>query len=150
VRPPLAPAMVALSYALTVFPPLSGNLLALRSGSRLGAPRYAGDVHVRSPDAGDDVVVDDSTDRRFQSRGRTWTKCSVARLFTEIQQIASDLREPMPAEVCAIADVNAAVAERGGFLGFGNAEVLAVGLRFFSAHYRRTASGTGARICAQA
>lgn len=49
-------------------------------------------------------------------------------LFAEIENIASALREPVPGEVYLIPEVNAWVADRGGFLGIGGRRVMAIGL----------------------
>jgi len=45
-------------------------------------------------------------------------------LFAEIENIASALREPVPGEVYLIPEVNAGVADRGGFLGVGARRVM--------------------------
>ena len=124
--------MVALSYVLTIFLAVAGVYLPwiwLAAGGNLGSlamfvfgvlmsatmlwslvPRFG---QLPKPGARLDEVRD-------------------ARLFAEIRRIASDLAEPMPAEVYAIGDLNAWVAERGGVLGFGSRRVLAVGLPLLS------------------
>ena len=50
------------------------------------------------------------------------------RLAEEVEAIAGALGEPMPAEVYLIPDVNAFVAQRGGFLGAGSRRVMGLGL----------------------
>jgi heat shock protein HtpX len=50
------------------------------------------------------------------------------RLAQEVEAIAGALGEPMPAEVYLIPDVNAFVAQRGGFLGAGSRRVMGLGL----------------------
>ena len=50
------------------------------------------------------------------------------RLAEEVEAIACALGEPMPAEVYLIADANAFVAQRGGFLGVGSRRVMGLGL----------------------
>lgn len=49
-------------------------------------------------------------------------------LFTEIEKIAQDVDQEMPAEVYLVPDVNAFVAERGGFLGIGSRRIMGLGL----------------------
>jgi len=53
-------------------------------------------------------------------------------LFGELESIASSLKEPMPREVYLIGDVNAFVADRGGFMGFGSRRVMGLGLPLLS------------------
>ena len=43
-----------------------------------------------------------------------------------------ELDEPMPREVYLIGDVNAFVADRGGFMGFGSRRVMGLGLPLLS------------------
>ena len=54
-------------------------------------------------------------------------------LFTEIQNIAAALKEPLPREVYLIGDANAWVADRGGLLGIGSRRVMALGLPLLAA-----------------
>lgn len=128
----MALVMVALSYVLTVCLALAGIYLPwvwLASGVNpitlamfvFGVLMSATMLWSMIPRVG-----------RFPKPGARLDEKRDARLFAEIRQIASALSEPMPAEVYAIADVNAWVAERGGFLGFGNRRVLAVGLPLLS------------------
>jgi len=48
-------------------------------------------------------------------------------LFSEIEKVAYQTRQPMPADVYLVPDINAFVAERGGFLGFGRRRVMGIG-----------------------
>jgi Zn-dependent protease with chaperone function len=50
------------------------------------------------------------------------------RLFAELDSIAAALKQPMPREVYLIGQVNAWVADRGGFVGIGSRRVMGVGL----------------------
>lgn len=50
------------------------------------------------------------------------------RLFALIREVAQQMGQPMPDEVYLIPDVNAFVANRGGFLGLGGKRVMGVGL----------------------
>ena len=54
-------------------------------------------------------------------------------LFAEIQQISRATGQKMPAQVYLIGDVNAFVAEVGGFLGIGRRRVMGIGLPLLSA-----------------
>jgi Zn-dependent protease with chaperone function len=55
------------------------------------------------------------------------------RLFAELDEIASALREPLPLEVYLIGDANAWVADRGGLMGFGSRRVMGLGLPLLAA-----------------
>jgi heat shock protein HtpX len=50
------------------------------------------------------------------------------KLFEEIRRIARDTRQRLPSEIYLIADVNAFVTHRGGFLGLFPRRVMAIGL----------------------
>jgi heat shock protein HtpX len=50
------------------------------------------------------------------------------RLFAEINQIAKSLGEELPSDIFAVLDVNAWVAERGGWMGIGDHRVMGLGL----------------------
>lgn len=50
------------------------------------------------------------------------------RLFAEVERVAKQVDEPMPSEVYLVADVNAGVFQRGGFLGRAGRRVMLVGL----------------------
>lgn len=50
------------------------------------------------------------------------------RLAKEIEAIASALREPMPSDVYLVAEANAFVTEKGGFLGVGRRRIMGLGL----------------------
>ncbi len=49
-------------------------------------------------------------------------------LFAVIREVAAGMRTRMPADVYLIPDVNAFVAEVGGFLGFGTRRIMGIGL----------------------
>ena len=65
---------------------------------------------------------------RFEPPGVRIDLSEQRRLAEEIESVASTLGEPMPAEVYLIPDVNAFVAQRGGFLGMGSRRVMGLGL----------------------
>jgi Zn-dependent protease with chaperone function len=54
-------------------------------------------------------------------------------LFAEIREIAGMAGQRMPEEIYLLPDMNAFVAERGGFLGFGRTRILGVGLPLLQA-----------------
>ena len=66
----------------------------------------------------------------FKAPGLLLDRATQPRLFAEIESIAASLKEPMPQEVYLIGDVNAFVADRGGF--FGSRRVLGLGLPLLS------------------
>lgn len=68
----------------------------------------------------------------FNLPGALVDASSQPRLFTEIQTIAAEFEEPMPASVYIVLDANAWVAQRGGILGFGSRRVMALGLPLLS------------------
>ncbi len=65
---------------------------------------------------------------KFEAPGLLIERSEHPRLFEEIDDIAGALDEPVPREVYLIGQVNAFVADRGGWLGFGSRRILAVGL----------------------
>jgi heat shock protein HtpX len=69
---------------------------------------------------------------RFEAPGLMLDRATHPRLFTEIENIAAALNEPMPSEVYLIGDVNAFVADRGGLLGFGSRRIMGLGLPLLS------------------
>jgi heat shock protein HtpX len=69
---------------------------------------------------------------RFKPPGLLLDRTAHPRLFTEIENIAAALNEPMPSEVYLIGDVNAFVADRGGLLGFGSRRIMGLGLPLLS------------------
>ena len=56
---------------------------------------------------------------KFKAPGPVLDKSQHPFLFAELENIAGALNEPMPREVYLIGDLNAWVADRGGFMGFG-------------------------------
>ena len=69
---------------------------------------------------------------KFTAPGPVLDKSQHPRLFAELENIAAALNEPMPREVYLIGDLNAWVADRGGFLGFGSRRVMGLGLPLLS------------------
>lgn len=69
---------------------------------------------------------------KFKPPGLLLDRATQPRLFAELENIAASLNEPMPREVYLIGDVNAWVADRGGFLGFGSRRVMGLGLPLLS------------------
>jgi len=65
---------------------------------------------------------------RFQAPGPALEAAANPRLFKELADVASKVGEPMPHEVYLVPDVNAAVRERGGFMGFRGRRVMLLGL----------------------
>jgi len=66
---------------------------------------------------------------KFKAPGLLLERSSQPRLFAELENIAAALNEPLPREVYLIGDVNAWVADRGGFMGIGSRRVMGLGLR---------------------
>jgi heat shock protein HtpX len=67
---------------------------------------------------------------KFKAPGLLLDRATQPRLFAELENIAGSLNEPMPTEVYLIGDVNAWVADRGGF--FGSRRVMGIGLPLLS------------------
>ena len=65
---------------------------------------------------------------RFVAPGPTLTRAKYPRLFSEIDAISKATGQEMPQDVYLIPDVNAFVAERGGFMGIGTKRVMGIGL----------------------
>lgn len=65
---------------------------------------------------------------RFEPPGPQLTPETQPRLFKEIRSVAAAVRQPPPAEVYLVADVNAWVGHRGGLMGFGSRRVMGLGL----------------------
>lgn len=64
----------------------------------------------------------------FAAPGPLLTRERHPRLFAVLDEIAASTRQAMPAEVYLVADVNAWVSARGGFMGFGSRRVMGLGL----------------------
>ncbi len=69
---------------------------------------------------------------KFQAPGPLLEKSQHPRLFVELENIAAALNEPLPRDVYLIGDLNAWVADRGGFMGFGSRRVMGLGLPLLS------------------
>ncbi len=65
---------------------------------------------------------------RFPSPGPRLLPAGQPELFGQITAIAQAMQQAVPCEVYLVADVNAWVAERGGFMGLGSRRVMAIGL----------------------
>lgn len=68
---------------------------------------------------------------RFTPPGPRLTPAKFPALFKEIEKIARATHQEMPRDVYLISDVNAFVAERGGFIGIGSRRVMGIGLPLF-------------------
>lgn len=66
--------------------------------------------------------------RKFEAPGPELTAAEHPALFAMIEEVARKSEQEMPSAVYLASDVNAAVTERGGFLGMGGRKVLIVGL----------------------
>jgi len=69
---------------------------------------------------------------KFKAPGPVLDKSQHPHLFAELENIATALNEPMPRDVYLIGDLNAWVADRGGFMGFGSRRVMGLGLPLLS------------------
>ncbi|MCE9573315.1 MAG: M48 family metalloprotease [Deltaproteobacteria bacterium] len=65
---------------------------------------------------------------RFQPPGPELTAADAPALFAEIQRLAQQTGQAAPARVYLSGKVNAFVARRGGFMGFGSRRVMGIGL----------------------
>jgi Zn-dependent protease with chaperone function len=70
---------------------------------------------------------------RFTAPGPRLEAQSQPRLFDTISGVAQATGQEMPAEVYLVPDVNAWVAQRGGFMGFGGRKVMGIGLGLLQA-----------------
>ena len=68
---------------------------------------------------------------KFTAPGPRLTKKKFPALFNEIERTAKLTQQEMPRDVYLVPDVNAFVAERGGFMGFGRRRVMGIGLPLF-------------------
>jgi Zn-dependent protease with chaperone function len=65
---------------------------------------------------------------RFEPPGPLLEPQKQPRLFAEIRDLAARTGQDVPAEVYLIPDVNAWVAQRGGFMGLGSRRIMGLGL----------------------
>ncbi len=65
---------------------------------------------------------------RFQPPGPRLLGRDYPELFKSIRDVAHRTRQKMPVQVYLVPDVNAFVAERGGFMGIGSRRVMGIGL----------------------
>lgn len=70
---------------------------------------------------------------RFEAPGIRLQPQDQPRLFELIERVAGQAGQGVPAEVYLVPEVNAFVAERGGFLGLGSRRVMGVGLPLLQA-----------------
>jgi heat shock protein HtpX len=70
---------------------------------------------------------------KFVAPGVLLDQAAHPKLFRELGAIASSLHEPTPREVYLIAEPNAWVADRGGFMGIGSRRVMGIGLPLLGA-----------------
>jgi Zn-dependent protease with chaperone function len=64
----------------------------------------------------------------FEPPGPRLTRERHPRLFAVLEEIAASTGQAMPVDVYLVADVNAWVTTRGGFMGFGSRRVMGLGL----------------------
>lgn len=69
---------------------------------------------------------------RFTAPGIRLTPERAPALFQHVQEIADKTGQKMPEDIFLVFDVNAFVAERGGFLGIGGRRIMGVGLPLLS------------------
>ena len=65
---------------------------------------------------------------KFKAPGIKLESVRHPRLFAEIEKIATSLNEPLPGEIYLIAEPDAWVGDRGGFMGFGSRRMMGLGL----------------------
>lgn len=70
---------------------------------------------------------------RFLQPGPRLDPAEQPRLFAEIRAVAEATGQDMPAEVYAVNEVNAAVTQRGGVMGFGSRRVMILGVPLMQA-----------------
>jgi heat shock protein HtpX len=69
---------------------------------------------------------------QFEAPGLLLSRSGHPALFQILDEVSASLNQPLPGEVYLIGEVNAFVADRGGFLGFGSRRILAVGIPLLS------------------
>jgi Zn-dependent protease with chaperone function len=69
---------------------------------------------------------------RFEAPGPRLDPAGQPRLFRQVREVARAAGQEMPAEVYLVNDVNAWVARRGGWMGFGSRPVMGLGLPLMS------------------
>jgi heat shock protein HtpX len=69
---------------------------------------------------------------RFEAPGPRLDPAEQPRLFRQVREIARAAGQPVPTEVYLVNDVNAWVAQRGGWMGFGSRPVMGLGLPLMS------------------
>lgn len=69
---------------------------------------------------------------RFEAPGPRLEPREQPRLFRQVGEVARAAGQPVPSEVYLVNDVNAWVAQRGGWMGFGSRPVMGLGLPLMS------------------
>lgn len=94
---------------------------------------YAGQIHIKLAllcviAAG--VIIWSIVPRwdRFTAPGPELREADHPELFRHLREVAAATGQPLPAEVYAVADMNAWVMDRGGMLGMGSRRVMGLGL----------------------
>lgn len=70
---------------------------------------------------------------RFTPPGPRLQESEQPKLFATIREVAAATGQAMPAEVYAVPELNAWVAQRGGFVGFGSRRVMGLGIPLMQA-----------------
>jgi len=126
-RAAVALGLMAGFYLLAVATGLGGFALAwlLVTGKSVGLYKFA----FLSAAAGGTVLwsLRPRLDT-FEAPGPRLTKAGQPELFGAIEDVARATGQSMPAEVYAVADVNAFVSTRGGVLGIGGRRVMGLGV----------------------
>lgn len=65
---------------------------------------------------------------RFEAPGVLLDRRAHPRFFAVLERVCAQVGQPMPSEVYLVNEVNAFVAERGGWMGLGSRRVMGVGL----------------------
>ncbi len=126
-RAAIALGLMAGFYVLAIATGLGGFALAwlMVQGKGIGLYKFA----FLSAAAGGTVLwslrprID-----RFEPPGPRLTRAAQPELFAAIEDVARATDQSMPAEVYAVADVNAFVSTRGGVLGVGGRRVMGLGI----------------------
>ncbi len=69
---------------------------------------------------------------RFEAPGPRLDPAEQPRLFRQVREVARAAGQAVPSEVYLVNDVNAWVAQRGGWMGFGSRPVMGLGLPLMS------------------
>lgn len=132
-RPSLAGRAVLALVLMFGFYVLAISMAALLLYIPYAEWAFAGRLHIRLAIfcvVGAGVILWSMLPRidRFDAPGPLLTASEHPKLFTTIRDIAKSTGQTMPAEVYAVPEVNAWVAQRGGIMGFGSRRVMGLGL----------------------